>query len=187
MRLLITFFDSKEIIHKEFVLSGQTLTVKYYLKILKGLMTRIRRIQLQYRDPESWSLLFVNESYHNSTIVRQYLARNQIHVLNHLPYLQDLAPCDFCLYQKLKMQLKGCLFTEQNINFVPKNGSAPDVSQARVIKTFQALCKKEYTKLKTSQKQSLDFGGCVQELVLKLQKPLEKGSKGSTKSWPDWS
>ena len=57
--MLITFFDSKRIIHREFVPTGQTITGAYYLQILKRLMAKIRRIRSEYRDPEI-SLHFQN-------------------------------------------------------------------------------------------------------------------------------
>jgi histone-lysine N-methyltransferase SETMAR len=110
--MLITFFDSKGIIHKEFVPFGQTVTGNYYLEVLKRLMVRIRRIRPEYRDPESWSLLHDNAPSHNSLIVRRFLARNQVCVLNHPPYSPDLAPCDFSLFPKLKLELKGCFFED---------------------------------------------------------------------------
>jgi hypothetical protein len=31
-------------------------------------------------------------------------------IVSHYPYLSDLAPCDFALFSKLKMKLKGLLF-----------------------------------------------------------------------------
>jgi len=62
--MLITFFDSKGIIHKEFVPSGQTVTGNYYLEVLKRLMARIHRIRPEYQDPESWSLLHDNAPSH---------------------------------------------------------------------------------------------------------------------------
>ena len=46
--MLITFFDSKGIIHREFVLTGQTITGAYYLEVLKRLMARIRCIRPEY-------------------------------------------------------------------------------------------------------------------------------------------
>ena len=46
---LITFFDSKGIIHREFVPTDQTITGAYYLEVLKRLMARIRRIRPEYR------------------------------------------------------------------------------------------------------------------------------------------
>jgi len=81
--MLITFFDSKGIIHKECFLSCQTVTAKYYLKVLKRLMARIRLIRPEYRDPKSWSLLHDNASSHNAIIVCQCLAQNQVCVLNN--------------------------------------------------------------------------------------------------------
>jgi len=68
--MLITFFDSKGIIHKEFVPPGQTVTGDYYLEVLKRLMAKIRRIRPEYQDSESWSLLHDNAPSHNSLIVR---------------------------------------------------------------------------------------------------------------------
>jgi hypothetical protein len=37
-------------------------------------------------------------------------------IVPHPPYLQDLAPCDFALFPKLEMKLKGqCFETESDI------------------------------------------------------------------------
>ena len=110
--MLITFFDSKGIIHKEFVPTGQTITGAYYLEVLKRLMGRIHRIRPEYRDPEDWSLLHDNAPSHTSLIVCQFLARNRVSVLNHPPYSPDLAPCDFSLFPKLKLKLKGRFFDD---------------------------------------------------------------------------
>ena len=75
-------------------------------------MTRICRIRPEYRDPEIWSLLHDNAPRHTSLIVRQFLVRNQVCVLNHPPCSPDLAPCDFSLFQKLKLKLEGCFFND---------------------------------------------------------------------------
>ena len=50
--MIITFFDSKGIIHREFVPTGQKITSDYYLEVLKRLMATIRRIRTKYLDPE---------------------------------------------------------------------------------------------------------------------------------------
>ncbi|UYV73952.1 hypothetical protein LAZ67_11001570 [Cordylochernes scorpioides] len=93
--MLITFFDSRGIIHKEFVPAGQTITGEYYLNVLKRLIARIRRIRPEYRNEDSWCLLHDNAPSHSSLIVRRFLAKNNVCVLNHPPYSPDLAPCDF--------------------------------------------------------------------------------------------
>ncbi|UYV65965.1 hypothetical protein LAZ67_3006016 [Cordylochernes scorpioides] len=108
--MLITFFDSRGIIHKEFVPAGQTITGEYYLNVLKRLIARIRRIRPEYHDEDSWCLLHDNAPSHSSLIVRRFLAKNNVCVLNHSPYSPDLAPCDFYLFPKIKLKLKGCFF-----------------------------------------------------------------------------
>jgi len=42
--------------------------------------------------------------------MREFLAHNNIITLLHPPYSPDLAPCDFFLFPKMKLQLKGCRF-----------------------------------------------------------------------------
>ena len=74
-------------------------------------MATICRIRSEYRDPETWFLLHDNAPpSHTSLIVRQFLTRNQVFVLNHSSYSPDLAQCDFSLFTKLK--LKGCFFND---------------------------------------------------------------------------
>ncbi|UYV78807.1 hypothetical protein LAZ67_16002854 [Cordylochernes scorpioides] len=108
--MLITFFDSRGIIHKEFVPARQTITGEYYLNVLKRLIARIRRIRPEYRNEDSWCLLHDNAPSHSSLIVRRFLAKNNICVLNHPPYSPDLAPCDFYLFPKIKLKLKGYVY-----------------------------------------------------------------------------
>ena len=67
---------------------------------------------------------------HTSLIVRQFLARNQVYVLNHPLYSTDLAPYVLSLFPKLKLKLKGCFFndistiktiTTQALEAIPQN------------------------------------------------------------------
>ena len=46
--MLITLFDSKEIIHRECIPTGETITGAYYVEVLKRLMAIIRRIRPQF-------------------------------------------------------------------------------------------------------------------------------------------
>jgi len=109
--MLIVFYDSKGIIHKEFVLPGQTVNAIYYVGVLKRLLSRIRRIRPEYRDPGSWRLLHDNAPSHSATIVSDYLAKNHIFLINHSPYSPDLAPCDYFLFPALHLKKKGIRFT----------------------------------------------------------------------------
>jgi len=54
-----------------------------------------------------------NAPVHNALSVRKFLAENRTPVLRHIPYSLDFAPCNFCLFSKLKIALKGTHFEPQ--------------------------------------------------------------------------
>jgi len=49
--------------------------------------------------------------YTRATIVADYKAKNSVNSVNHPPYSPDLAPCDFFLFPKLKLPLRGTRFS----------------------------------------------------------------------------
>jgi len=51
--MLVCFYDSKGIIHSEFVPEGQTVTGSFYLSVLERLWKRIRRFRPEYSEPGS--------------------------------------------------------------------------------------------------------------------------------------
>jgi len=128
--LITVFFDSKGVIHKEFTPQGQTVNKEYYLEVLKRLLKRIARVRPEYKDPSSWSLLHDNAPAHKALVVKAFLAQKGVTVLDHPPYSPDLAPCDFWLFPKLKMKMKGQFFDDipdiqeavtDALEIIPKN------------------------------------------------------------------
>ena len=108
--MLIFFYDSKGIVHKEFVPTGQTVNAIFYLGVMKHLLVRIRRIRPEYREGGSWRLLHNNAPSHRSTLETDFFTRNRILTINHSPYSPDMAPCDFYLFEKLHLAMKGKRF-----------------------------------------------------------------------------
>jgi transposase len=53
-----------------------------------------------------------NGPAHTALSVREFLASKKITVLEHPPYLPDLAPTDFFLFPKIKEILKGRHFDD---------------------------------------------------------------------------
>jgi hypothetical protein len=51
-----------------------------------------------------------NAPYHRALLVHEFLANHNMLLLPHPPYSPDLAPVDFFLFPKMKMQLKSCRF-----------------------------------------------------------------------------
>jgi hypothetical protein len=84
--MIIVFFDNCGIVHKEFVPPGQTVNHAFYKDVLERLRKRVQRVQTDIAD--NW-------------------AKKNIPILPHPPYSPDLAPCDFYLFSKLKLKLKG--------------------------------------------------------------------------------
>jgi hypothetical protein len=53
--------------------------------------------------------------------MKPFLGNKNITVLEHPPYSPHLAPCDFCLFPKIKSVLKGTRFlSEEHVK--PKHG-----------------------------------------------------------------
>jgi hypothetical protein len=60
--MLIIFFDIKGIIHKEFVLSHQTVNSAYCCDVLRRLLESVRRLRPELWRQENWLLLHNNAS-----------------------------------------------------------------------------------------------------------------------------
>jgi hypothetical protein len=108
--MLIIFFDIKGIVHKEFVLAGQTVNSTYYCDILRRLHENVRRLCPKLWLQKNWLLHHDNASSHTSFFTREFLTKNNITVVPQPPYSPDLAPCSCSLFYRLKMKLKGCHF-----------------------------------------------------------------------------
>jgi hypothetical protein len=80
-----------------------------------------------------WFLLY-NAPSHNTTIVKQFLAKRNATVLDHPPHLPDLAPVAYFLFPKVKSHLKGRLFD-----------AISDIQKA-VTSTLNTLAKNDFYK-----------------------------------------
>jgi histone-lysine N-methyltransferase SETMAR len=57
-----------------------------------------------------WLLHHDNASLHTSLDVREFLTKNNMTTVPHPAYSPDLAPCDFYVFPKMKLWLKGWRF-----------------------------------------------------------------------------
>jgi hypothetical protein len=69
---------------------------------------KVRRHRPQLWQEQTWLLQHDNAPSHTSVLTQQFLAKNKIAVIPHPPYSPDLTPCDFFLFPKMKLKLKGC-------------------------------------------------------------------------------
>ena len=82
---------------------------EYYEGLLEHLRNDVCR-----KRPEKWANGFIlnhdNAPCHTSLLVWQFLSNKNIKVCPQPPYSLDLAPCDFWLFPKVKMTMKGKRF-----------------------------------------------------------------------------
>ena len=70
----------------------------------------IRRKHPELWRRKNWLPLHDNTHSHRSVLVQEELSRQQVTVLQHPPYIPDVAPCDFCLFHRTKALLLGRKF-----------------------------------------------------------------------------
>jgi len=97
-------------VYKEFVPPGQTVNGKFYCKVLRRVRENVR-----CKWPDMWKngdclLHHGNAPAHTSLFVREFLTKNNMTTVPNPAYSPDLAPCDFYVFPKMKLRLKGWHF-----------------------------------------------------------------------------
>jgi hypothetical protein len=106
-KLLIVFFDIHGLENYEFVLDGQTENQHYYKQALLRLREKVRRQWSQLFQSGRWLLLHNSAPAHTALSIQEFLAEKEVPVVPHPPYSLDLAHCDFFLFHRIKIMLKG--------------------------------------------------------------------------------
>jgi histone-lysine N-methyltransferase SETMAR len=109
--MLVCFFDHRGIVHYEFIAQGQMANQQCYLEVLTRLRESVRRKRPEL-GPDKWSLHHDSALAHDALRVREFLAKKSITKMDHPFYSPDLAPCDFWLFSKLKIAMKGQRFAD---------------------------------------------------------------------------
>ncbi len=105
--LLISFFDYKGIVHREF-LCGQTVNKHNFVQIMHRMRLSVAR--KRPRILRNFHLHMDNASPHTAFLTRMFMERTRITPVPHPPYSPDLAPNDFFFYALLKKPLRGRRF-----------------------------------------------------------------------------
>jgi transposase len=108
--MLICYFDTEVIVHKEFVPPGQIVNGNFYCDVLRQLRENVQRKRPVKWQNNSWALHHDNAPAHTSLLVQQFLTSTKTTVIPHPLYSPDLAPCDFFIFPKMKLKLKGRRF-----------------------------------------------------------------------------
>jgi hypothetical protein len=82
--MLIIFFDIKGIVHKEFVLTGQTVNSTYYCDVLRQLHENVQKLHSKLWQQKDW-LLHHNAPSNPFFFTKGLLTKNMT-VIPHTPY-----------------------------------------------------------------------------------------------------
>ena len=144
--MLIVFFDSQGIVHKEFLQEGCTVNAEYYKGVSDRLISHIRQVCPTLYCTRDFFLLHDNTPVHSAARISQFLTQKQVATLHHPPYSPDLSPPNYFLFPKVKLNLKGARFdtTEEvqkavtdQLNKIPSE----DFSNAmKKLETHANLC-----------------------------------------------
>ena len=105
VKVMVTcFFDS----HAP---KDKTINKKYYLEVLRHLCDAVQRKQPDMWTGKNWQLHRDNTFTHSTHVIKGFLAKNNMLLVQQPPYSPNLAPCDFWLFSKLKISLKGTCFS----------------------------------------------------------------------------
>ena len=104
--LMIPFFDSTGMIYIHWIPTGQTVNKEYYVEVLREFRERFRQKRPALFKSGQWHFQLDNAPVHNSILVTDYLTKMGIKTVPQPPYSPDLAPCDICLFPKLR----GCRY-----------------------------------------------------------------------------
>jgi hypothetical protein len=110
--MLIIFFDSHGIVHKEFVPEGKTVNAEFYKGVMNRLLKGIQRVRPAAFCARDFFLLHDNAPAHKAAICCQFLTPKNVTTFYHPPYSPDLSPPDYFLFPKLKINLKGLHFAD---------------------------------------------------------------------------
>ena len=107
------FWDSKGVIHVDYLPHGTTMNGEYYANLLKQVRQsikdkrrgKIRRGILLHQD---------NAPIHTSRVAMEAVRECGYELLPHPPYSPDLAPSDFHLFPRLKKHIRGRRFQDDD-------------------------------------------------------------------------
>jgi len=110
--IIITFFDIKGFVHKEFVPTGQSVNSGFYCEVLRRLRENVRRRRPQLWRKQTWLLHHNNAPSHTSVLTHQFLAKNKITVIPHPPLSPNLAPVTSSYFQNCNWSWKDAGFIQ---------------------------------------------------------------------------
>lgn len=104
------FWDAEGVLMVDYLQKGSTINGEYYASELRQLREQIKKKRRGKLSRGVW-LLQDNAPAHTSQVAIAAASECGFRILPHPPYSPDLAPSDFFLFPRLKMDLRGRKFS----------------------------------------------------------------------------
>jgi len=101
----------------------------FYCDVLRRLRENVQRRRPKLWQEQTWLLHHDKAPSHTTVLTQHFLAKNNMVVIPHSTYSPDLAPCDFFLFPKIKLKLKGRRFDTTDTASVRKLWIPPCILQ----------------------------------------------------------
>jgi histone-lysine N-methyltransferase SETMAR len=112
-QIVVAFFDSRGIIYTHIVPRGATINATYTIKVLATFLEHFKKRPAM--AAQQWWFHWDNAPVHTAASVKEWMAAKGIQVLEHPPYLPDLAPTDFFLFRRVKEALVGTTLDQDSL------------------------------------------------------------------------
>ncbi|UYV68699.1 hypothetical protein LAZ67_6000471 [Cordylochernes scorpioides] len=121
---------------KELIKSNRRIIFRDWTICLYGDNEALRLKRPERWQNNDWILHVGNARPHTAHVVLQFLAKHSTIQIPHPPYSPDLAPNDFFLYPKLKMNLKGRKFDNVDMIQAESKATLRNLSKSDFISCF---------------------------------------------------
>ena len=130
-------FFQPTLVHHEYAPEGQTINKEYYLEVLRHLRDAVRRKRPDMWAAKNFQLHHDNAPAHTAHVIQAFLVKNNMPLVRQAPYSPDLAPCDFWLFPKLKLTLKGRQFQSREDIMKKSTEELQGIAEVEFKRCFQ--------------------------------------------------
>ncbi len=142
--MLVAFWDSRGVVHREFVPQGRAVNAWLYRNILCRMRESVRRRHrdLWHNCCQQFWLQHDNAAAHRSLMVWRFCEQTNIKLVPHPPYSPDLAPSDFFLFARIKKELRGVCFPDVQALEVAVDTAIGNIPQFKFAHAMEASWRK---------------------------------------------
>jgi hypothetical protein len=97
-----------------FVPRGRTVNAAYIIEALTRFL-KVLKVKRLTMTAGTWWFHWDNAPVHTAAVVTNWMAARQFQIIEHPPYLPDLALADFFLFPSVKRELASKTLTEETL------------------------------------------------------------------------